>query len=178
MNTTLNEIKKHRPCIDGWKKLLASLGKTQADDEPLSFKHILENNGIKDAVWALRVLPLKDQALFRADVAEFVLHLFESKYPHDVRPRQAIVAMRLFAHGKISEDDLSKASFAACYAANATDYATNATAYAADASAYAAYAAANVAHTSSVAVDYLICCVGFYKWQEIERLFIKHFCEE
>lgn len=177
MNTTLNEIKIYNPCISGWKKLLGSLNKTSADDEPLPFAHILESNGIKDAVWALRVLPLKDQALFRADIAESVLHIFEAKYPHDARPRQAVEALRLFAHGKVSGADLSKASRAACYAADATDYATNAHAYAADASAYAAYTAASVVHTASEAVDYLICCVGFYKWQEIERLFIKHFCE-
>jgi len=35
ITTTLNEIKKHCPCEDGWKKLLKHLGKTKADDEPL-----------------------------------------------------------------------------------------------------------------------------------------------
>ena len=36
MKTTLNQIRANSPCPDGWRKLLAHLGKTQADDEPLS----------------------------------------------------------------------------------------------------------------------------------------------
>ena len=35
ITTTLNAIRKYSPCTDGWKKLLAHLGKTEADDEPL-----------------------------------------------------------------------------------------------------------------------------------------------
>ncbi len=34
--TTLNKIRAHSPCADGWAKLLRHLGKTQADDEPVS----------------------------------------------------------------------------------------------------------------------------------------------
>ena len=35
ITTTLSAIRKHRPCHYGWEKLLASLGKTKADNEPL-----------------------------------------------------------------------------------------------------------------------------------------------
>ena len=35
MYTTLNKIRSHLPCEKGWKTLLKSLGKTEADDEPL-----------------------------------------------------------------------------------------------------------------------------------------------
>ena len=81
MNTTLNEIRKYGPCgmrpedgeIHGWLKLLAYLGKKKSDDEPLSFKTILDSNGIEDAVWCLRTLPIKEQMHFRADVAELAL---------------------------------------------------------------------------------------------------------
>ena len=58
--TTLNKIKKHRPCKEGWEKLLNHLGKTQADDEPLSFLTILESNGIDDALWCTRAAPEYD----------------------------------------------------------------------------------------------------------------------
>ena len=51
MNTTLNLIRSHRPCPEGWEKLLGHLGKTKADDEPLSLATILESNGIDDALW-------------------------------------------------------------------------------------------------------------------------------
>ena len=35
MNLTLNVIRAKSPCHDGWATLLAALGKTKADDEPL-----------------------------------------------------------------------------------------------------------------------------------------------
>jgi hypothetical protein len=52
--TTLNKIRQHSPCKDGWGKLLRSLGKTEADDEPLSLITILDSNGLDDALWCLR----------------------------------------------------------------------------------------------------------------------------
>jgi hypothetical protein len=38
-------------------------------------------------------------ALWAADCAEHVLHLFEAEQPDDVRPRDAIEAARAWAHG-------------------------------------------------------------------------------
>lgn len=49
MNTTLNKIRAHSPCVLGWSKLLDNLGKTQADDEPLAITTILDSNGLDDA---------------------------------------------------------------------------------------------------------------------------------
>lgn len=37
ITTTLNRIRAHRPCEPGWHKLLAGLGETVPDDEPLPF---------------------------------------------------------------------------------------------------------------------------------------------
>ncbi len=54
MKTTLKKIKANDPCEPGWNKLLAALGKTEADDEPIELSFILESNGYKDALWALR----------------------------------------------------------------------------------------------------------------------------
>ena len=53
MITTLNKIREQSPCADGWEKLLRHLGKTQADDEPLSLITILDSNGLEDALWVL-----------------------------------------------------------------------------------------------------------------------------
>ena len=50
MKTTLNKIRKHSPCAQGWAKLLATLNKTKADDENVSFLTILESNGLDDAL--------------------------------------------------------------------------------------------------------------------------------
>ena len=54
--TTLNQIRSHSPCSDGWETLLKHLGKTKPDDEPLSFATILESNGFDDALWCLRTV--------------------------------------------------------------------------------------------------------------------------
>ena len=57
LTTTLNRIRKHNPCEDGWSKLLTGLGKTAPDDEPLPFSRIVEINGLDDAVWCCRAEP-------------------------------------------------------------------------------------------------------------------------
>ena len=59
--TTLNKIRAHSPCDSGWAKLLQYLGKTAADDEPLSFITILESNGLNDALWCCRAAPEYDR---------------------------------------------------------------------------------------------------------------------
>ena len=77
MKTTLNKIKEHLPCEDGWKKLLTFLNKTEADDEELSLLTILESNGLDDALWALRAVEGFDKEirLMACDFAESVVHL-------------------------------------------------------------------------------------------------------
>jgi hypothetical protein len=60
MKTTLNLIRSHSPCTSRWEKLLKYLGKTKADDEPLSIATILESNGLDDAVWCLRAVEKSD----------------------------------------------------------------------------------------------------------------------
>jgi hypothetical protein len=165
MTTTLNKIKAHSPCENGWNKLLNHLGKTQADDEPLSIATIIQSNGIKDAVWALRAVEGKDKEirLFAADCAESVLHIYENRYPNDDRPRKAIQAARDYANGVIGKDELAAAWFA-WGAFNATDAAC--AACAAWSSAGAARAAARAAAESAAARD--------EKWQEIELLLTKY----
>ncbi|MCP4975733.1 MAG: hypothetical protein GY931_06185 [Maribacter sp.] len=82
METTLNIIKSKKPCEPGWNKLLKSLGKTKADDEPLSLEFILKSNGIEDAVWALRCFDYKDYCLFLADITitKNILSAFDADY--------------------------------------------------------------------------------------------------
>ena len=122
MQTTLNKIKSHSPCEDGWKKLLNHLGKTDADDEVLELRTILESNGIEHTLWAFRAVEGKDKEirLFVADCAEMVLPIYEKEYPNDYRPRKAIHAARDYANGLISAGELvaarADASAAACAA--------------------------------------------------------------
>lgn len=138
MKTTLNKIKSHGPCEDGWKTLLKHLGKTASDDDELTIRRILESNGIADAIWALRSVDGHDREirLFAADCAESVLYLFERDYPNEGRPRQAIEAARKYADGLISKQELFFASAAA--SAAASDAAWNAASAAASAAAWAA----------------------------------------
>jgi len=77
----LREIEKHDPCKNGWKKLLRNLNKTKADDEPLSLIHILESNGIRDAIWCLRCIKGEDKKirLFAVACAREVQHLMIDK---------------------------------------------------------------------------------------------------
>ena len=165
MNTTLNEIRKKHPCTSGWNMLLKSLDKTQADDELVSFKYILESNGINDAVWCLRVLDYKKVCLFCADVAELVLPIFENRYPDDKRPREAIEGIRKFHANEIKLDDLELLREAAAAAAAYADAADADAADAADAAAAAADAA-YAAYADAIKAQ----------WEKTEALFIKYFC--
>ena len=115
ITTTLASIRAHHPCQRGWETLLGSLGKTQADDKPLTLEHILDSNGIDDAFWALRAVKGYDRQfrLFACYCAKLCLDNFEKEYPDDKRPRQAIEAAERFANGEISEEELNAARSAA-----------------------------------------------------------------
>ena len=119
MNTTLNKIYAHNPCADGWKKLLESLGKTTADDEPLSVEYILDSNGLDDALWALRAVDGidRERRLLACDYAEHVLPAWCAKYPDDHRLSEAIRVSRLYAEGEATEEQLRAARDAAWAAA-------------------------------------------------------------
>lgn len=110
MQTTLNKIRQHGPCADGWKKLLAALGKTQADDEPVSIAVIVESNGLADALWCLRAVEGRDREirLFAVWCARQVQHLMTDAH----RPAALDVAER-FANGEASEEELAAAGAAA-----------------------------------------------------------------
>ena len=112
--TTLNKIRAHYPCADGWQKLLASLNKTQADDEPLSLMHILESNGLDDALWALRASDAtdKDVRLYAVWCARQVQHLMK-----DQRCIDALDVAERFANGEATQDELEAAWAAASAAA-------------------------------------------------------------
>jgi hypothetical protein len=152
MQTTLNKIKSYSPCglLEpkntnlGWGKLLNYLGKTEADDEPLELRTILESNGIDDTLWAFRAVEGKDKEirLFATDCAEMVLPIYEKQYPNDNRPRKAIQAARDYANGLITAEELNDAAGAAADAARAAAWwAARAAGAAADAAADAARAA-------------------------------------
>ena len=108
--TTLNRLRAHSPCADGWRQLLAHLDKTSADDEPLPLSVILESNGLEDALWALRAVDDIDREarLFACDCAEAVAHLNT-----DPRVLDCIASARRFSNGEATERELAAARSAA-----------------------------------------------------------------
>ena len=116
MNTTLNEIRKHSPCADGWSKLLRHLGKAAPDDEPLSLRTILDSNGLDDALWCLRAVPNCDREarLFAVWCARQAQHLMT-----DPRSIAALDVAERYANGKATNAELASSWAAAGAAARA-----------------------------------------------------------
>ena len=130
MKTTLKAIRNHGPCESGWVKLLASLGKTKADDEPISILEILESNGLDDALWCLRAVDGHDKEirLYAVWCARQVQHLMTDK-----RSLDALDVAEAFANGKVTKKELAAAG-----AAWAADGDAAGAAWAAEAAALAA----------------------------------------
>ena len=110
ITTTLNRIRAHKPCVEGWTKLLKHLGKAQADDDPLPFATILESNGIDDALWCCRAEPqhAKEWRLYAVWCARRVQHLMA-----DPRSLAALDVAERYANGKATADELAAARDAA-----------------------------------------------------------------
>ena len=143
ITTTLNRIRAHKPCTEGWTKLLKYLGKTWADDDPLPFTAILESNGLDDALWCCRTEPqyAKEWRLYAIWCARQVQHLMT-----DPRSLSALDVAERYASGQATEPELAAAGAAARDAARD---AARAAAWAAarDAARDAAGAAAGAAQT-------------------------------
>ena len=142
ITTTLNRIRERQPCTNGWQTLLAYLGKTKADDEPLPYAVILKSNGIDDALWCCRAEPQYDKEwrLYAVWCARRVQHLMT-----DPRSITALGVAERFANGEATQAELADASVAAWDAAwDAARVAARAAAWAAtwDAARAAAEAAA------------------------------------
>ena len=144
--TTLNKIREHDPCPDGWRKLLAGLNKAEPDDELLPLVTILKINGMDDALWALRATDCdRESRLLAVAYARLVKHLMT-----DERSIACIDVAERFANGKATCDELeaawsdAEAAYAAVNAANAAARA----AYAAE------LAAANAAGADAHAAEW------------------------
>jgi len=110
LTTTLENIRKHQPCSKGWARLLAYLGKTGADNDPLPYKTILESNGLEDALWCCRAEPQysKEWRLFAIWCSRQVEHLMT-----DTRSRFALDVAERHANGEATDEELADAAAAA-----------------------------------------------------------------
>ena len=106
MKTTLNQIREHSPCGPGWEKLLRSLNKTKADDEPISIVQIIDSNGLDDALWCLRAVDGRDREIrhYMVWCARQVQHLMT-----DPRSVNALDVAERFADGLATQDELAAA---------------------------------------------------------------------
>ena len=156
---TLKDLRQAKACIADYNKVVCSLqGQSITDKhrdmksyirfaykEPISLSFILENNGLNDALWALRCIKDADRdiRLFSVWCARQVQHLMR-----DSRSTNALDVVERFANGKATKEELEAASAAACAAtwnavsAAARNAASAATWNAARGAAYAASAAA------------------------------------
>jgi hypothetical protein len=116
ITTTLNRIRWHNPCVEGWTKLLSHLSKTKADDEPLPYSTIIDAVGLQDTLWCLRAEPQYDREwrLFAVWCARQVQHLMT-----DPRSIAAIDVAERHAHGEATDEELRVAREAAWAAAEA-----------------------------------------------------------
>ena len=104
---TLNQIKAHDLCCDGWAKVLKANGGTKADmDKPFPVSSILESNDLDDTLWVLRCLPDLDGLWrkFAAWSASEVAHLMK-----DERSVSAVITSWDFAEGEADQDELAAA---------------------------------------------------------------------
>jgi hypothetical protein len=149
LKTTLALLRKANACSGGLETLTASLGPKWADDKEISLTRILKSNGLDHAIWAMRATtePCKREiVLLSVDFAMEALKVFESYFPDDKRPREALQAASDFMDGKITLAQLENKRSAAYSAARS---AARSAAYSADSAAYSAYSAADSAADSA-----------------------------
>ena len=131
MNTTLNEIRSHRPCEESWERLLREQGKTQADDELLPYSRILEICGLNDTLWAIAHCHPRGPwvcAEFSLWCAEGIRHMIE-----DPSPIAALDTARKYLDGDATQTQLRESIIPAWAAIYLTGRAADrAAAFAAD----------------------------------------------
>lgn len=110
---SLNEIRKHSPCKQGWEKLLKSKQNTHWEEQfPLS--DIIDSNGIDDALWCLRARPEHSKLWRKYAVwcARQVEHLMT-----DNRSKSALDVAWRHSEGVATDQELAAAVAAAALAA-------------------------------------------------------------
>ena len=114
----------------------------------------------KDKIWvSVRLMTRTQKVKFSIKCAESVLHLFESRYPTDKRPRECLEYLKTFESfenlTQEQKDQIRKVrnAYATAYATSAAAYAAAASDAAADAAAYATYATADAAYAAADAAD-------------------------
>ena len=164
MQITNEFLKEKNACIEGikWSQL-------QEDRDAQKFiRALLEDNHFDWANWVIvRCLKKETNIKYAIFAAEFVIDIYEKKYPEDTRPRKAIQAAKDYLDGKITVHAADAAANAAYAAADAAYAAADAAAAYAAYAAYATYAAAAAYFAARAAADAAYAATR----AEIEKLF-------
>lgn len=126
LTTTKRLLRKYHACRDRYNYLCDKIGDTK-DNDIIPLTKILELNGIDDAIWALRAVPLKQQKE-RDRQARLYACAIVRKTPisgnktvwdllTDERSRNAVEVSEQFAIGKATQEELGAARRAATQAA-------------------------------------------------------------
>jgi hypothetical protein len=120
LQVSLFEFKQHlvrqygnsyRPDWDRWKNLLKRLGKSKATKTPLPLEIILDDCGLRDALWTLKAVDGHRNAmrLYACYCARKALPFFEQRYPEDIRLRNALDTAERYCRGEADKAALSAA---------------------------------------------------------------------
>ena len=143
---TLQQIRDQSPCLEGWTKLLKSLGNPPMDTV-ISLGDVAKSNGAADAWWCVRALDWSDMTLRRQVIAALMPSVERAaKHTTDKRVHDCIGALKDWIDGKPADFDgaamaAEAASAEAASAEAAAAWAAKAAASAEAAEAWAAKAA-------------------------------------
>ena len=148
MLITLQQIRDHHPCSEGWRKLLTSLGNPSNMTMKVSIGDIAKSNGAQDAIWCTRCLPESE----RINIIRAILPSVKRAvtYTTDKRVHDCINAIERWCAGDKSIN-LSAAAEVAYAVAYAVGEVAEVAAYAVGAVAEAVAAAVAAAAAEAVA---------------------------
>lgn len=112
LTTTLGEIRSHDPCFGGWRDLLRSLDLDAFSSKldlkrEVSFTHILNSNGVQDAIWAFHYCMPNHRYLlahFAVDMAEQLIEISKDRIYH-LKFKANLAMARAYALGEVSMQD-------------------------------------------------------------------------
>lgn len=157
LHTTLKLCKVNKACTDGYRTLKKSLPKDHKKTDLIPLTHVIESNGLEDALWALRATVEDSDYLARAFAiwcARECLQYWEKEYPDDDRVKNCIDIAEQYNNGQANDDDLQAAEYTASSAAYSAAYFEADAVYAAYAAARSAMAAASFVYSAAHTAAY------------------------
>ena len=142
MRITVDDVMAMGPCYE--RERIEEMFQGRDSVTPLDIARA-EHVSVKDRLWVLlreKFIPANELHELACRFAESVLPIYETLYPGDDRPRQAIETKRAWLRGHATNEELAAACAAARNAARAAEGAAGAAGAAARAAAGAATGAA------------------------------------